>query len=244
MAFMTREATSRAEAPYWSLAGLQEGARLSLALAPGTVVFGAAFGTLAAQKGMTLLDATLMSALIFSGMAQFVAMGIWSEPLTLGALVTLSVLTAVANMRYVLMGASLRPWFGSLPAWQSYPPLFLITDSSWLIGIRYRNQNGSDVSVFAGASLALWLFWIVSTLPGYMLGELITDPKRFGVDFVMPAFFAAMLVPLWRGPRAAIPWIVAGAVSLVASWLIPGWWFIVIGALAGSICGAFVDDGK
>ena len=51
-----------------------------------------------------------------------------------------------------------------------------------------------------------------------------------------------MFVPLWRGVRRAAGWAIAGAVALIASYLIPGWWFIVIGAITGSIIGAFVDD--
>jgi hypothetical protein len=41
------------------------------------------------------------------------------------------------------------------------------------------------------------------------LGEvskaLVTEPKRFGLDLVMPCFFLVMLVPLWRGLRRANP---------------------------------------
>ena len=57
-----------------------------------------------------------------------------------------------------------------------------------------------------------------------------------------PAFFAAMLIPLWRGPRRGIAWVVAGAVALLVQQLSGGWWFIVAGALAGSIAGGFIDD--
>ena len=33
-------------------------------------------------------------------------------------------------------------------------------------------------------------------------------------------------------------WVVAGAVSLAAAWLLPGQWHIVLGAIAGSLTGA------
>jgi predicted branched-subunit amino acid permease len=59
---------------------------------------------------------------------------------------------------------------------------------------------------------------------------------------VLIIFFAAMFVPLWRGARRAIGWAIAGVVALVVSYLVPGWWFIVVGALTGSIVGAFIDD--
>jgi predicted branched-subunit amino acid permease len=115
-------------------------------------------------------------------------------------------------------------------------------DATWLSGMRYRSEGGSDASVYLGAGLALYTVWVVAAVPGYLLGALVTDPKRFGFDLVLIIFFAAMFVPLWRGVRRAIGWAVAGLVAVGVSYLVPGWWFIVIGALTGSIVGAFVDE--
>src|ERR1044071_1862615 len=68
------------------------------------------------------------------------------------------------------------------------------------------------------------------------------SPPPFGFDLTLPVFLSAMLGGLWRGPRRAIGWAVAGVVALAAAYFIAGWWFIVIGAVAGSIVGGFVDD--
>ena len=95
---------------------------------------------------------------------------------------------------------------------------------------------------FQYAGLALWVVWVTSAIPGYLLGAFISDPKRFAFDLVLIVFFAAMFVPLWRGARRAIGWAVAGVVAVIVSFVVPGWWFIVIGALTGSIVGAFIDD--
>ena len=231
-----------AQAPYWSLPGLAHGARMCGAMVPGTVVFAAAYGTLAAQKGLTLTEAVLMSALVFGGASQLVAMEVWSSPLTLATVVSLAVVTAIVNARFILMGATLRPWFAALPQWQAYAALTSTVDATWLIAMRYRAEGGSDASIYAGAGLTLWVVWVTFAIPGYLLGAFIADPKRFGFDLVLLVFFAAMFVPLWRGVRRAIGWAVAGLVALAASYLVPGWWFIVVGALSGSIVGAFIDD--
>jgi predicted branched-subunit amino acid permease len=239
---MTAPPHSRAEAPYWSLAGLAEGARRCGAMVPGTMVFAAAYGTLAAQKGLTLTEATLMSALVFGGASQLVAMEVWKSPITLASVVSLAVVTAIVNARFILMGATLRPWFGALPPWQVYPALNSTVDATWLVATRYRAEGGSDASVFVGAGLALWVVWVGSAIPGYLLGAFIRDPKQFGFDLMLPIFFAAMFVPLWRGARRATGWVIAGAVALIVSYVVPGWWFIVAGALTGSIVGAFIDE--
>ena len=239
---MTTQSHESAKAPYWSLAGLAQGARMCGAMVPGTIVFAAAYGTLAAQKGLTLSQTVLMSALVYGGASQLVGLEVWASPLTLATVVSLGIVTAIVNARFILMGATLRPWFAPLPQWQAYAALNGTVDATWLVAVRYRAEGGSDCAVFAGAGLALWVVWVASAVPGYLLGAFIADPKRFGFDLMLPIFFAAMFVPLWRGARRAIGWAIAGVIALVVSYLVSGWWFIVIGAVTGSVVGAFVDD--
>jgi predicted branched-subunit amino acid permease len=229
-------------APHWGLDGLRYGVKHTLALLPGTAVFGMAYGTVAAQKGLSFAEAVAMSAFVFSGAAQLVAMEIWSHPITIGTILTLAAAAFVVGLRMVLMGASLRPWLGGLPPSQIYPPLLLNTDSTWLIALRYREEGGNDASVLLGAGLALWVMWVASSIAGYVLGNLIASPQRYGLDLILPIFFVAMLVPLWRGPRRAIPWAIAGAVALLVQYLVPGYWYVVVGALAGAVSGGFVDE--
>lgn len=229
-------------APTFSMEGFRTGMRYAFAVVPGAAVFAVAFGTLAAQKGLTLLETSLISILVFAGASQFVALEIWSVPMTLGTVVTLTLVVGVVNLRLVLMGASLRPWFGPLPAAKVYPLLLLTTDSSWLMAIRHRSEGGSDAAVLLGAGVTLWIFWILPTIAGYLFGGLIPQPERFGLDLILPIFFVAMLVPLWRGVRRAIPWAVAGGVALAVQALVPGFWFIIAGALSGAVAGGFVDD--
>jgi predicted branched-subunit amino acid permease len=175
-------------------------------------------------------------------MSQLVAMENWPERLSVGAVAALMLVTAVVNARLLLMSASLYPLVGTLPAWQIYPSLHLVTDPGWLIAMRYRSQGGSDFGVFLGASVLMFLVWNAAVAAGHLLGTIIVDPRRFGIDLVMPVFFAAMLVPLWRGVRRSMSWAVAGAVALLVQQAVGGWWFIIAGAVAGSVVGGFTDD--
>jgi predicted branched-subunit amino acid permease len=227
---------------HWTLKGLARGARDALPVVPPTLFFAMALGTVAAQKGVTTFELALMSALVFGGAAQFASMEAWNPPLTPSIVVTLAMIVAVVNLRLLLMTASFRPWLGNLPAWQSYPTLLFTTDASWLIAERYRAEGGSDASVLLGSGLLLWIIWVPATVAGHVLGALVSDPRTFGLDQVMPIFFVAMLVPLWRGPRRAIPWCVAGAVAPAVQTFVPGYWYVVAGALAGSFAGGLIDE--
>ena len=239
---MTASETDATEKPAWSLAGLRLGAFLSLPALPGMIAFGIAVGATAASKGFSLLDSILMNVLIYGGASQMVAMEVWPQRLTFASLMALALVTATVNARMLLIGASLRPWLGPLPPWQIYPMLHMSTDPGWLIAMRYRTEGGNDAAVFLGGSLLVWAAWIAATTVGYLLGALVADPRRIGLDLVMPIFFASMLIPLWRGRRRAFAWGVAGVVALLTEQLVSGWWFVVTGALAGSLAEGFADE--
>lgn len=225
-----------------TLAGCLDGARTIFPLMPGLAVFAMAFGAVAAQKGLSLVEAGLFSGLVFAGLAQMVALEGWATHWTASALLALGFLTMTVNLRHVLMAASLRSWFAPLPAWQSYSSLLLLADNNWALAMRYHAQGGWDVGYYIGSGLVTWAIWVLGSLAGHVVGGVIPDPKAVGVDLVVPAFFIAMLLPNWKGRREAVGWGVAAGVAVLTSFLLGGWWFIVIGALAGALAGGFTDE--
>jgi 4-azaleucine resistance transporter AzlC len=238
---MTSE-TEQKTLPPWTLAGFNLGMRLALPVLPGMIAFGLAVGATAARKGFSFIDNLVMNVVVYAGMSQLVAMEAWPERVTLGAMAALAVLMITVNARMLLMSAALYPWLQAAPSWRVYPALHVLTDPSWLIAMRYRSNGGSDAGVLLGSSVLLAVAWIAATCVGHVGGTLIADPRRYGIDLVMPIFFAAMLIPLWRGSRRAVAWIVAGVVAVAVHQLAGGWWFIVAGAVAGSVVGGFLDD--
>ncbi|OYZ97347.1 MAG: branched-chain amino acid ABC transporter permease [Rhizobiales bacterium 17-65-6] len=225
-----------------TLAGVRMGVDAMWPLMPGIAVFGAAFGAAAAQKGFSAAETALSSGLVFAGLAQMVALEGWTHSWTPASLLALAMLTFTVNMRHFLMAASMRPWLGQLPGWQAYGSLLFLADNNWAAAMRYHAHGGNDAGYFVGSGLITWVVWLLSTVAGQVIGGGIPDPKAFAIDLVVPAFFIAMLVPNWKGRREAVSWGVAALVSVAASYLVPGWWFIVIGAVAGALAGGFSDE--
>jgi predicted branched-subunit amino acid permease len=235
-------ASSNGPAARVSLQGALLGARRISVLMPGITVFAVAFGAAAAAKGLSLFEAMLMSATVYAGVAQLVAMELWRPEWSWGAIVGLAAVTATVNARMVLQGASLQPWLAQFPRTLNALHLFFFADANWLVATRYRAEGGNDLGLMFGSGMALWVVWVGMTGLGYGLGALVADPRAYGIDLVMPIFFASMIVPLWRGRRAAVPWVVAGLVALVTAKLVDGYLFIVVGSLSGALVGAFLDD--
>lgn len=226
--------------PSFTLSGCLRGARYSLPLWPGILVFGSAFGAAAVQKGLTFGQTMGMTAFVYAGASQMVALELWPQVWTPGNILTVTAVVAVINARMILMGAAIQPWLAREPKARSALNLFFLTDANWLIGTGYHAGGGRDVGVLFGAGVMIWVVWVLGTLPGYFAGALIPDPGRFGLDLILPLFFAVMLANLWKGWRPARPWAVAGIVAVIAHLLVPGYTFIIAGALAGAVAGAFL----
>lgn len=228
-------------APFWTFAAFREGVIATLPLMPGLFAFGVAFGTVAARKGFTLFEAVTMSAVVFAGTAQIIVVESWPQQFTVATIFAATAATFVICSRFLLIGASMRPLLSKLPTSQVYPFLHFLVEPPWVLALRYQRNGGNDPGFVIGSAATCWVIWVISTAPGYWLGSAV-DPYRFGLDMVMPAFFTAMLVSLWQGPRRSIGWIVAGVVAVAADVVLGGFWYVILGALAGSIAGGLADE--
>ncbi len=230
-------------APF-SMDGFWLGFRQCLVTAPGITLFGMGFGAAAAVQGLTFLDTFFYNAIVFAGASQYVALGLWTDPITWTTAFAMAAVVFTVNLRMMLMGAALRPWLGGLPAHQVYPALAIITDPAWIIAIRYHREGGQDWGVYLGACVFLYVNWVVAVIPGYFFAAALEDPARYGLDLVMPIFFITMLVPIWRGRTDLVPWVVAVGVSLSVKAVVPGYWFVLAGGLAAAFTAAalFKED--
>ncbi len=86
-----------------ALREFREGLRTILPLLLAVLPIGFVFGTVATGNGLSPLEAVLMSALVFAGGSQFVAMDLWTHPASWSALGFAALLV---NLRHMLMGAS------------------------------------------------------------------------------------------------------------------------------------------
>lgn len=236
------QTSSNARPKRWTLQGFRDGVVMTLPLLPGVFAFGMAFGTVAARKGFSLFDTLAMNGIVYAGTAQFVVIEGWPQELNAVAIAGAAMVTAMVCLRFVLIGASLRPWLGGSSAAKIYPSFFLLTDTNWVISMRYRAQGGDDPNFLVGSGAITWIVWVLSAAPGYWLGASIADPHRYGLDLVMPVFFVALMVPLWRGWRLAMGWLVAAVAAAAAHRYLGGWWYVPIGAIAGSVTGGWLSE--
>jgi 4-azaleucine resistance transporter AzlC len=219
-------------------AGVRAGFARTVPVALGVVVFGLVYGLVAGQKGLSVAETLLMSAIVFAGASQMLALELWAHPVPAA---TLALAALVINLRYMMMTAALKPWLSHMPTPLAYLCLFFTADENWAVSVAEMRAGGTDVGFLLGGGLALYSFWIAASAVGRLFGAVLEHPERLGLDFVGVAVFVALALGLWRGRRDTVPWAVAGGVALAAKWGLPGTWYLVAGGLAGSLVGAWRD---
>ena len=218
--------------------GAVAGARLTLPLAVSVAAYGTVFGVLARRADLSLMESVLMSGLVYAGAAQFVAVELWASGATALALV---LTTLLVNLRHLLMGASLREWFGRLPGRRAYGALFFLNDESWALTQAEYDRGLRDAAFLAGSGLALWGAWVGATGVGHLAGSAVGNPTAWGLDFAFAAVFAALLTGMFKGRTDLLPWLTGAVVAVVADRLLPGNWYVLLGGLAGCLVGASRD---
>jgi len=235
----TSESVDPIESVSFSLSGASAGFVRATPVALGVAGYGIVFGVLSGQAGLSAAEATLMSATVLAGAAQLVAVELWADPVPALAVVGT---TLVVNLRYLLMGAALRPWFGRLSPAQAYASVFFTADENWALTMGELRSGSGRGAFLLGSGLAIWTFWVLATLLGATAGGVIDDPARFGLDFVLTAVFLTLAVDLWEGRSSLLPWACAAVVAAVSAHHLPGYWYVLCGGLTGSLVEAARHD--
>ena len=227
-------------APF-TTAGIRRGFVAAQPLALGIIVYGMVFGVLAATAKLSVLEAVLMSAAVYSGSAQLAALQSWSGA---GLILPLVLTVVMINARYVLYGAALRPWMGGLGPAQSYPALFFLGDANWAMAMKEHAAGRDDAGFVLGSGIAMFLPWCLGTAAGHVGGGLVSNPAALGLDFMLVAFSAAFAVAMWRGRADLAAALVAAAVAIGLSFVLPAGWVIVGAGLASAAVGYWMHDDR
>jgi 4-azaleucine resistance transporter AzlC len=203
------------------------------AIAPvaiAAIPIGLLFGALAGAKGLSVLEAGLMSVLVFAGGAQFAAIELWTHPVPVAALIFS---TLLINARHILMGASLTPKTGLFSPWQRYLGFYFLTDESWALAERRAMKTRLTPAYWFVLATMLPTAWIGSTFVGAGIGAFLGDPRQVGADFAFTALFIGLVAGFWNGRVTAATIAASGGVAALTYVTLGPPWHVAAGALAG-----------
>lgn len=212
------------------------GMRAMVPLTVAVMPIGLVFGAVAAAKGLSSLEVTLMSALVFAGGSQFVAMDIWMHPASWSALAFSALLV---NIRHVLMSASIGTKMPAFSGPAKYAAMLLLADEIWAMAELRAGQARLTPAWYAGLALPFYCVWVLSSLAGSIAGAFLGDPKAIGLDFAFPAVFTVLVMGFWKGRETGAVLAASAAAAVLTHQLLPGVWYIAAGAAAGVVATLF-----
>lgn len=212
--------------------GLRGGFTVALASAP----FGALFGALAADHGMSLAELTFMSATVYAGASQMVGIELFGG--NVPAWVIVASILAV-NFRHVLYSAAIAKHIRHFTPLQKFFTFFLLVDPQFAETVK-RGETGKPVTFiwYLGFGIIIYIPWVLVSLLGGMLGSFIGDPRTLGLDILLPAYFLGIVLGFRSRDNFLPVALVSAVASVIAYHIVGSPWHVSLGAAAGIVLAA------
>ena len=201
----------------------------------GVFPFGIIYGVMAIESGLTVIQAFLMSSIIFAGASQiaFAKLYLFVSPTSL-----LTSITAI-NLRHFLYGVSVNEYLKKLTLKWRIIFSYLLTDEAYAVSIKYFQNNSKSKYFYyhlLGSGLTLFFTWQVSTLIGIFFGG--TIPRYLNLEFIIPLSFIAIIIPMLKKKYDILACFSSGISGIILYKLDIELW-IIFSALIGIFIGYF-----
>jgi 4-azaleucine resistance transporter AzlC len=220
---------------YW------DGFTQALPLMIGNIPFAIVAGVAGAKAHLNLFEITTMSALVYAGAAQLVALQMIASGVVIVPFVLLASL--VVNLRYLMYSSALAKPLEEFRGWRKMLAAFLLVDQNFVMTVERFPQLGPKLSpwFYLGVGTPIWLNWVCFTVVGFLVGGQV--PESWGLEFAVPLCFLVLLMPTLKD-RPSVAAAIAGglvATSLVA---LPYRLGLSVGVLAGIVAGVLLENAR
>jgi 4-azaleucine resistance transporter AzlC len=225
----------RGQAIRW---GLSNGLPIALGYLPVAVTF----GILGRQAGLSVAAVTGMSAWVYAGASQFLAVKMIATGVGFFQII---LATLILNFRHFLMSTVLarrieaaRPKAAALSFW--------VTDETFVVASLHASPEGLNAPSFFIMAAMAYLAWLSGSFLGGMFADLIPVRIVDGMGIGLYALFIALLIP---SARTHWQFALVAAVSALTAWglsrLAPGLsegWALIAATLGVSALGTLLPD--
>jgi len=194
----------------------------ALAVMPLTIAvipWGILAGSFALEVGLTPVESQAMSAFIFAGSAQLVALGMIKAGIGISSIL---ITTLLITSRHLLYAMAMRTHISPLPLKWRLGLGFLLTDELFAIANQAHKgdspaQHQFDRWYALGGGLTFYLGWNIATLLGIVAGQSIDNLGELGLDFAIAATFIAIVVPTVKKPSILVCVLVSLTLAVVCA---------------------------
>ncbi|WP_046013979.1 AzlC family ABC transporter permease [Microbacterium sp. SA39] len=210
--------------------------REALGVVLATSAYGISFGALAVASGLDVWQTCVLSLLMFTGGSQFAFVGVFTAG-GLSALPSAVASAALLGVRNVAYGMRMSPLVGGGPVRRAAAAHFTI-DESTAVAISQTVPRLRQVGFWV-TGIGIFIGWNLTTLVGALVGDVLGDPKMWGLDAAAAAAFLALLWPRLKERQAIAVGIAAAVVAAALTpFLMPGL-PVLVAALVAIVVGWF-----
>jgi 4-azaleucine resistance transporter AzlC len=207
---------------------------------------GFAVGVVGKTAGLSIAEIAFMSLLIYAGSAQFIFAGMVTAN---GSAAAIILTIFIVNLRHLLLSAALSPYFRHLSPLRNMWIGSLLTDETFGVAMNHITQKSAiSEKWMVGLNLAAYLNWLIATLLGAVLGQWITNPEKYGLDFALTAMFIGLLVlQIASRKKIAKDIVVALSAAVVvvgASFVISGSAAVIVATIVAATIGMVMEKWK
>ena len=160
----------------------------TLPVMAGYIFLGIAFGVALREKGFGWPWALYMSACIFAGSMQFALLDVLTAPFSP---LTVVLLTLMVNARHIFYGFSMLGPYSRIGKYRYYS-IFALSDETYSLVCNGAPEGVHPGKWYAAVSALDQSYWVIGSLIGSLLGELLPAAYTRGIDFAMTALFVVI----------------------------------------------------
>ncbi|NLX69814.1 MAG: AzlC family ABC transporter permease [Clostridiales bacterium] len=214
------------------------GIKKAIPVVLGYTPIGLAFGILANQQALSTFEIFLMSFIVYAGASQFIASAMIASSVNPASII---LTTFLINMRHMLMSASLSTYLKHIPSSLQAVLSFGLTDETYAVDITYCKNHKPSASFLIGLHSVSHAAWVLSTVAGGILGNLISDPTRWGIDFALSAMFISLLCMHIKDKTDILVAICSAILSILLTMVLGNGWNVIIATTLAATIGVSVS---
>lgn len=213
-----------------------KGSVVSTSIGVGFAVglYGTSFGALSVAAGLDFWQTQALSLLMFSGGSQFALVGVIATggAAAIWPAIVSAWLIGVRNGFYAIRMSSLLGVSGLLRTVSAQ----LTIDESTAVATAQSNQVDAKKG-FWFTGIAVFVFWNSFTALGAILGGIMGDPRRYGLDAAAAVAFLALVWPQLRSRQSNTVAALAFIVAVLLSPVLPAGLPVIAAGLVGILIG-------
>ena len=204
------------------------------------IVWGLVTGVAMVKSGLSEQSAALMSVMVYAGSAQLTSLPLIAAGAPLWLIFAAGL---IVNLRFVIFGAALHPYFKNMSWPRRLLMGYLSVDVAFVVFMPRFNDAPVKGTVeqhwfYLGAILSSWFVWQVTSLTGIALGAFV--PASWSLDFAAILALIAIMMPLVNNRPILVSILTAGLVAWIAQPL-PLRLGLIAAVIAGSISGMWAE---